>query len=165
MEKYTVITPVVVNDMTVLEQSIPSLIKYLPLKKLIIIGDQKVYERLQKLNILSDIVEFLDENDILPLAEVKEVIRKLSEENELAVRRAGWYLQQFIKMKYAEVCEDSYYIVWDADTIPLREINMFADNKPIFNMKDEYNKPYFDTMSRLVLGLDKMEKNLLFLNI
>lgn len=157
MEKYIAITPVVASDMAVLEQSIPSLIKYLPVKKLIIIGDEKVCSRLQEKEMLSDFVEFLNENSILSLPEVREVIRKLSEGNELAVKRAGWYLQQFIKMKYAEICEDSYYIVWDADTIPLQEIKMFNGERPIFDMKDEYNKPYFDTMSKLIPDLKKLE--------
>ena len=71
--------------------------------------------------------------------------------------RTGWYFQQFLKLGFAlsEYAKE-YYLTWDADTIPLRHIDMFdAEGKPYFAMKTEYHKPYFDTMKRL-LGINKI---------
>lgn len=69
---------------------------------------------------------------------------------------AGWYLQQFIKMgfslsKYAK----RYYLIWDADTIPLRPISFFNETSLFFTPKTEYYEPYFVTIKKL-LGLSKL---------
>ena len=64
--------------------------------------------------------------------------------------RAGWYLQQFLKMSYSFICEDAYYLIWDADTIPVREIQMFdEDGVPFFDVKEEYHRPYFTTLNKI----------------
>lgn len=49
----------------------------------------------------------------------------------------------------SDFCKTEYYMSWDADTIPLREIAFFDDDHPIFDMKTEYHKPYFDTINEL----------------
>ena len=70
--------------------------------------------------------------------------------------KAGWYLQQFLKMGFAvtEYAKERY-LIWDADTIPLRKIPMITEEgKCYLAAKTEYHKPYFDTMERL-LGFGK----------
>lgn len=70
--------------------------------------------------------------------------------------RTGWYFQQFLKLGFASssYCKN-YYLSWDADTIPLHEIDFFDKNgKPFFAMKHEYNKPYFITIKNL-LGIER----------
>ena len=69
--------------------------------------------------------------------------------------RVGWYFQQFLKMGFAKTSyAKQYYLSWDSDTIPLNNISFFKDGKPLFTMKQEYNKPYFDTLKK-ILNLEK----------
>ena len=67
--------------------------------------------------------------------------------------RAGWYLQQLLKLSWAYKTEDPYYIVIDADTIPLNHLDFVTeDGRFLFTRKIEYNKPYFDTIETLFDG-------------
>lgn len=66
-------------------------------------------------------------------------------------RAAGWYFQQFLKLQFAnsELAED-YYLIWDADTVPLRPMHFFdADGKMLLTQADEYHAPYFITYRNL----------------
>lgn len=44
-----------------------------------------------------------------------------------------------------------YYLVWDADSIPLRRLEFFKDSKVLFEKSAEFHKPYFDTLEALNL--------------
>ena len=70
--------------------------------------------------------------------------------------KAGWYLQQFLKMGFAvSKYAKENYLIWDSDTIPLRNISLVTDDGNYYlAAKTEYHKPYFDTMERL-LGFGK----------
>ena len=61
--------------------------------------------------------------------------------------RTGWYFQQFLKMGFAlsKYAKD-YFLIWDADTLPVSNLNFFNNNQPLFTMKTEFHKPYFDTL-------------------
>lgn len=68
----------------------------------------------------------------------------------------GWYYQQFLKMQYARMCKDKYYMVWDGDTIPCRRFSMFSeDGKPYLDLKHEYHGEYFNTLAKLIPDLHK----------
>lgn len=104
----------------------------------------------------------LDENSLIPFDAVHFCIREKMK-NILAGRDlprgiTGWYYQQFLKMQYAYSCQDEYYMVWDGDTIPCKEINMFQEEsgKPYFDMKHEYHAEYFETMGVLLPGFSKV---------
>ena len=155
---YSLIIVVAPSDARTLLYGLPNIQKYLPVKSIHVIGDQAVRDILEAGHVWNDRVRFLEEDELLGYKEVQEYMRELTGD-EACVRRTGWYLQQFLKMKYATICDDPYYIVWDADTIPLQPITLFENNKPVFNMKDEWNPAYFDTMSRIITGLEKLEKD------
>ena len=95
-------------------------------------------------------LRFVDEDklmDGLTLQAVRDYIASLGVQNN----RAAWYFQQFLKMGYSRICSGEYYVTWDTDSIPLRKITYFTqDGKICFHMRNEYHKPYFDTMARLV---------------
>jgi hypothetical protein len=59
-------------------------------------------------------------------------------------------------MEYYKICKDKYYLIWDADTIPVKRVKMFNLNKPFFDVKTEYHKPYFETMNKLFPKLRKL---------
>ena len=78
----------------------------------------------------------------------------LKEKRNITIYHAGWYEQQFLKMSYSKICKKNYYLIWDADTVPIKYIRMFKNDKPIFDMKTEHHIPYFNTMNRLIPGMN-----------
>lgn len=68
----------------------------------------------------------------------------------------GWYFQQFLKIGFAlsEYAKDEY-LIWDSDTIPLRELTFKDSEKYLFTVKTECHKPYFITTQKL-LGIGKL---------
>ena len=107
-------------------------------------------------------VKWIDENDLIPFDAVNRCMeKKLSEilKGEPVPRGVtGWYYQQFLKMQYALVCQDEYYMVWDGDTVPCKEINMFSDEtkQPYIDLKHEYHPEYFETMGKILPGFKKV---------
>lgn len=95
---------------------------------------------------------FIAEDLIVDTVHLKEMMSLRS-----ATSRMGWYLQQFIKIGYALQCQDAFYLVWDADTIPCRPYSWCDDEgRPYFDVKEEFHEPYFDTIGRLFLGMKKI---------
>jgi FkbM family methyltransferase len=72
--------------------------------------------------------------------------------------RAGWYLQQLIKLYFPLVNRSclEHVLAVDADTIFLRRCRFIEDGRPIFNFGDEYHLPYFEHMARLYPALHRM---------
>ena len=68
---------------------------------------------------------------------------------------AGWYFQQLLKLSFAfRETEDDHYLIWDADTIPLRPIQFFDEQgRMLFTKATERHLPYFETYKNL-LGQD-----------
>lgn len=66
--------------------------------------------------------------------------------------RAGWYYQQLCKFAFAlRPSTERHYLIWDADTIPLRPMTFFdAEGRMLFNKADEYHLPYFENYARLL---------------
>ena len=65
-------------------------------------------------------------------------------------KRYGWYFQQFIKI--AELDDGSpedINLIWDADTIPLRELSFEKNNYLHFYQSKEAHVPYFDLIKKL----------------
>jgi len=69
--------------------------------------------------------------------------------------RAGWYFQQFLKMEVSKIIQSDYYLIWDADTIPLKPINFFdQEDKVLIHKSEENHNPYFETLEH-ILGITK----------
>ncbi len=143
---YDLIIPVALRDVQVLEKSLPYIMKYLTPKKVVIISNLEAKEIIENMHF--DNVCFYDENEMIPnltFNTVKEYLAKYNTE-----KSTGWYFQQFLKMGYALITDSEYYMSWDSDTLPLTNIEMFEDDKVIFSLKREYNKPYFETIESLL---------------
>jgi hypothetical protein len=65
-------------------------------------------------------------------------------------QRAGWYLQQFLKLSFGQYAGVFRYLIWDADTVLLKPIEFFDGEMVLLNRAREFNKPYFDTFERLL---------------
>lgn len=100
-------------------------------------------------------VVFIDENKLVEGLTFSS-LQKVISSHFVYEEKAGWYLQQFLKMGFAESeYAKDYYLIWDSDTIPLHCIPIVSPiGKYYFAAKTEYHKPYFDTMERL-LGFGK----------
>ena len=67
------------------------------------------------------------------------------------VNRAGWYLQQLIKLtagKYIDGILDNY-LVLDSDVFFLKSTRFMQNGIPLFATGTEHHKPYFEHMQRL----------------
>lgn len=154
-----VITP---NDSKRLLNLYPRLVENIGYGPVCFVSAPEVREILDESKELRDKVEAIDENQVIPFNDVHVCMKKRLE-NILAGRElprgiTGWYYQQFLKMQYAFLCQDEYYMVWDGDTIPCREVNMFhkETGKPYLDMKHEFHKEYFDTMGIILPGFSKV---------
>lgn len=149
--KYNIIIPVAYREYPFLPKTIKYIQKNLDAEHIYIIT------HIDMINIMPTSIKknpkcsILDENLIIKgvsFQEVQELLRKYKMKDQ----RVGWYLQQFIKMGFAQskYCDQDYYLSWDADTLPIQHINFFdIDGKPFFDMKSEHHQPYFDTINNL----------------
>ena len=103
-------------------------------------------------------IEFSDEDAVYKDLTFENVKAKIIE-LRMDPCQTGWYLQQFIKLAYSRLCKDEFYLVWDADTLPVRPIKFFNSktNRPYLSIKREYHARYFKTLKTL-LGLEKTIK-------
>lgn len=108
-----------------------------------------------------DGLTFVDENlilDGLSLASVRECFYNIAKKNG----PAAWYFQQFLKMAFCFWLSENrpksdFYLLWDGDTIPLKKYE-YAGGGLHFDVKTEFHKPYFDTISALFPELGKLCK-------
>lgn len=127
--------------------------RFLSIKNIIVIGNQKVESHLSN----DSDIHFINENEFVDIEKIKEIIFERTGDKK-STKRAGWYAQQFIKMGYSRNCKEEYYLLWDSDTIPLKNISFFEGKNPVFDCKTEYHKAYFQTISDIFPGLKKRIK-------
>ena len=67
-------------------------------------------------------------------------------------KRFGWYLQQFFKIEALLNSDDTHLIIWDADCVPVKKMNLFdSSGKPIYMIASHENHPvYFETIKKLL---------------
>ena len=149
---FDVIMPVIYRDYAFLKKTVKYVKKNLLPAHIFIITDER-FKRFLPAQILNDSqCIFIDENKLLDgmtFLSIKKMFKELGR-NEI---RTGWYYQQFLKMAFAlsDYCDKDYYLSWDSDTIPLRNISFFDESGiPFFTMKTEHHEPYFETLGRLL---------------
>ncbi|MCR4739809.1 MAG: HAD-IIIC family phosphatase [Lachnospiraceae bacterium] len=148
-DEYDVLIVITPDDYDRVKRNYKNIAKYMPGRKVIFIGNDAVGERV-KTDAISERFDFINENDILPFAEVEAVLKDILKVDDIPRGMTGWYYQQFLKMSYSFICRDEYYMTWDGDTIPCKSFDMFAeDGTPFFDLKQEYCENYFITLERL----------------
>lgn len=139
--------------------------KNLPGDKIIFVGCKEVgvqiQESLAAMNSEESRIAFLDEDNILPFNRVHacmgEHLKDILKEQEMPRKVTGWYYQQFLKMQYARLCKNDFYMTWDGDTVPCAPFDMYSeDGRPYIDLKREYHEEYFITMPRLISGMGKV---------
>lgn len=155
-EPFDLVIPVGGKDCFFLRRNLSVLKQYLHPDKIFIITKKCYFVYFIH---LSEHVELIDEDQIIHQVNFQKVSTYLCNVN-MSMNSTGWYLQQFLKMGFALSChaKKKFYLSWDADTIPLKEIFFFdVVGKPYFTMKDEYHTPYFDTIWK-IFGIEKNVK-------
>jgi len=153
--KISLVVPIIPKDFYKIFYNLKFYINFIyGLKNVVFIGNEEI-ENLINENKFSLYfpINFINEKVLLNVDKIKNLIKK---RNKYADKRSGWYIQQFLKMIYCMVCQDKFYLIWDSDTIPVKEVNMFSNKgKPFFDVKTEYHKQYFITMKRIFPELGK----------
>jgi len=123
-----------------LRLAIPRLLRFIKGIRNIIIISKKQNEKFFKG--INNKIRFIDENKVLPNFTIRDI-----ESLNLPYfpQRAGWYFQQILKLGASNIKYISdNYIVWDADTIPLKNIEVVDQNgKYNFIKSTEHHLPYF----------------------
>ena len=134
-------------DLRILRLALPGLRRFVPMKRLYVITAHANFDRFQRA--LGPEVELLDEDSMTPDLTLRQ-LRSLALPG--LPKAAGWYLQQFDKLAFSfRPSSDDYYLIWDADTVPLRPLEFFdAEDKMCFTISGEEHPPYFDTYRKLL---------------
>lgn len=148
--QFDLVIPLSSTHYNLFKKNIKQITKRICADKVVIISNSSIIDEIQG---KYPTYIFIDEDlmiEALNLNVIKEYLRKRAGTDD----RAGWYFQQFLKMGYAFQCQSSYYLVWDSDTLPHRQLTFFSEAKILFSYGEEYHTPYFETMERLT-GLNK----------
>lgn len=160
MQEFNALIMTTAADYRRLRANYHRLVNYIPAKRICFVGSSEVGELVDASD-LGDKVRFINENDILPFDAVHTVMKNrmepLLQGRELPRGVTGWYYQQFLKMQYACICPDTYYMVWDGDTVPCASFAMFQEELqvPYLDLKHEFHVNYFDTIEKLLPGMHK----------
>ena len=148
MEKkiYDVVVMLIEKNIDVFKRNIYFIRKNLNARETVVICSRIVKKKILDLN-----VKIINENELYDGLSLNSVKNLLAHRNA-NIERAGWYFQQFLKMAYAYKNTSEYYLIWDADTIPLKKLSFFDGGTMLLNMKNERNKAYFSTMDKLFDG-------------
>lgn len=150
--EYDLIIPISLKDMKVFFKNKEFYKKYLKYSNIVLIGQSNISELIFN----DSSISFIREDFLIRKEEINNYLFKM---RSITTDRDGWYEQQFLKMAYSRICKKEYYLVWDSDTIPIKYINMFENGHPYFDMKTEHHIPYFETIKRLIPGLNFSNKS------
>ena len=145
------VVPSIARDISHFLKYVELYFKFLPIREICIIGNAEIRGLVPQ----NEKFSFIDEGELIDIPNLK---KNYLEKHLPAIYEGkfGWYLQQFIKIAYSKRCSDDYYLLWDSDTLPLKEVELFDKlGKPYFDYKTEYHKPYFETIGLLFTGLSK----------
>ena len=146
------VMPAVKADIKTILNNADILFENLPIKKIYVISPENAKEEFYANN-HDERISFLDERELVNVNSVEKIYRAVL---GLETGSAGHYTQQFVKMSFAEYTDKKYYLLWDGDTLPLKNIEIFSnDRRPYFDLKTEYHLPYFHTMKKLLPDIYK----------
>lgn len=146
-QRLTVVTTCRARDQAMLEITARQLAQNVPMKSLQVIAPRQDCAEISSR--LGTSVSVIPEDDFIP-GMTPAALRCLKRPH--FPHGAGWYFQQFLKLQFAfQNREEDYYLIWDADTVPLRPMEFFdKDGRMLLTRAGEFHPPYFDTYQRLL---------------
>lgn len=155
MIDYDIIICVGWNDITVVKKTVKYVRKNLQGNKIFLIVNSFYFKYFASSFLNEYGVELIDEDQLIPGVSYKQN-RSFVDEKRPGFP-PGWYFQQFLKMGFAQSkYARDYYLIWDADTLPLSKLEFEKDGRLLFTQKKEYHEEYFITMEKLI-GLKKLK--------
>lgn len=153
MIDYDIIICVGWNDITIVKKTVKYVRRYLEGRKIFLILNAYYFKNFPSSFLKEYRVELIDEDSLIPGVSYQQ--NRAFIETYRKGFPSGWYFQQFLKMGFAnsEYARD-YYLIWDADTLPLSKLVFEKDGKLLFTRKKEYHEEYFITIEKL-FGLKK----------
>jgi hypothetical protein len=150
MKKLDVVMTCTVRDKKTVQFVIEGIINYLPVNNILMYVPEK------DINIFEDILR-----DKLIVCNEDQAIHGMTSgslakhPHRVFPRLTGWYYQQLLKLSYSfQAADDDYYLIWDADTVPLKPMEFFdSQGRMLITPAEEYNPWYFKTYRNL-LGED-----------
>ena len=142
-----VVTACRAADLRSLRLALAGLLQYVPLRRLHVITARANFPKFRRA--LGDEVALVDEDAYLPGVTL-EALRKLPLPG--FPDGAGWYFQQLLKFNFC-FCEpaEEYFLIWDADTVPLRPLEFFDEQgRMLFTLAEEEHPPYFENYRKLL---------------
>jgi hypothetical protein len=134
-------------DLNVLQLAFAALKKHVAFGRLHVFTAQRNLRHFRR--VLGPEVDLIDEDTFIPGMNLK-ALRALPLPG--FPQGAGWYFQQLLKLQFCfSQPEDDYYLIWDADTVPLRPLEFFDEKGAmLFTVADECHLPYFATYRKLL---------------
>jgi len=135
------------RDLPLLSLAYKNLQRFVSMKQLHVITARRDFAHFE--NVLGREVVLLDENEMIPgvtLQALKVIpLARFSQ-------GPGWYFQQLLKFQFAfHKPEDDHYLIWDADTVPLRPLPLFdAQGRMLLTKAEEFHRPYFQTYEKIL---------------
>lgn len=141
---------VIERDLEVMARAIPYIEHFLGPARITYVSPGPCMEKILSRGLVGEDGRLLDEDEISPGLNLP-FVRSLIAARGGNPRRAGWYYKQIAIFAYAQRPEAwTHYLVWDADSIPVRPIPFFDDEGRVFlDKKREHHRAYFETIGRL----------------
>lgn len=165
-ESITMIIPIIKRDFCRMTWDFSVFFSCLPISRIVFIGPADLENDIREIAEQSGNkydIGFLNENELIDYKRVQKFLEDQLVKWGYSIAKEsnpGWYYQQFLKMEYSRIYDGKYYLSWDADTIPLHKIELFAaDGVPYLDTKAEYCKDYFITIKRLFAMEKSCEKS------
>lgn len=143
------------RDVGKLAFGMPLLRRYLAPRRTVFVAPEACIARLERERIPREGDLALVEDEILEGLTLS-LVRDLLQARGADPRRAGWYFKQLVIFAYATRAEAAdRYLVWDADTLPLREMSFFDESGRVaFDVAADLHAPYFETLKNM-LGIER----------
>lgn len=135
------------EDLPVLLLTVPKLFENLAIETLFVICPNRDCSAMTAS--LGSAAVVLSEDDFLP-GMTSAALRNYG--GHIPPKEIGWYFQQFLKLQFAYTePEKDHYLIWDADTIPVRPLSFFnSQGRMLLTKAREYHVPYFETYKRIL---------------
>ena len=141
-----IVSACLLRDLPTYRRTFRSLRTFFPLDEIHLITRRQDFQKFR--NACGRNLHLWDENDLIPKMTLAELRKKPL---PFFPGGAGWYFQQFLKYAFMNVSNaEEHFLIWDADTIALRKIDLFdALGHPCYTEAEEYHRPYFETFEAL----------------
>ena len=141
---FDIVIPTTKKDLSTLEECIEACKKYIKNYRNIIVVSDKQYT--------TNAIWFDENNYQFSKLDIKNIIGDHW--------RFGWYYQQLLKLYVFFTIPNilDNVLILDSDTVFLKNIDFFHDNKPCYNYGTAHHRPYFKHMKKLLPELSRQDR-------